>query len=243
MHIASTNNLSCVTAYVLVSSSPDLNLANQEWLLSGPDVCLVTLTLQQRIVTKNTCFYGSNVVLHVVLLFAVAMQLRTNCFDDLFVPTDYGLMSISGVHCTVHVRSSIREPFGDLVGVCFHTYSPSSMLYGIVSDSLLSSSSMSGWMADTLSSHTHHFGGWNFTYRFWWVKFLPIIFEKKKKKVGEKFPGFFFFLGGGGGGVHHFCHLATLSFMVNAPLQPTEKNCFHNFPASLAIHVFNEGVR
>ena len=131
------NNLSCVTAYVLMSSSPDLDLANQEWLLSGPDVCLVTLTLQQPIVTKNTCFYGSNVVLHFVLLFAVAMQLRMNCFDDLFVPTDYyGLMSISGVHCTVHVRSSIRQPFlvGDLVSVCFHTPSPSSILYGIVSE-------------------------------------------------------------------------------------------------------------
>ena len=67
----------------------------------------VTLTLQQPIVTKNTCFYGSNVVLHFVLLFPVAMQLRMNCFDDLFVSTDYGLMSISGVHCTVHVQSSI----------------------------------------------------------------------------------------------------------------------------------------
>ena len=132
-----------------MSSSPDLDLANQEWLLSGPDVCLVTLTLQQPIVTKNTCFYGSNVVLHFVLLFAVATQLRMNCFDDLFVPTDSGLMSISVAQCTVHVRSSIRQPFGDLVSVCFHTSSPSSILYGIVSDPPpFSSSSMSGWMAD-----------------------------------------------------------------------------------------------
>ena len=115
----STNNLSCVTAYVLMSCSPDLDLANQEWLLSGPDVCLVMLTLQQPIVTKNTCFYGTNVVLHFVLLF---------------VPTDYGLISISGVHCTVHVRSSIRQPFGDLVSVCLHTPSPSSILYGIASE-------------------------------------------------------------------------------------------------------------
>ena len=108
----------------LMFSSPYWDLANQEWLLSGPDVCLVTLTLQQPIVTKNTCFYGSNAVLHRVLLFALAMQLRLNCFDDLFVPTDYVLTFASFAQCTVHVRSSIRQPFGDLVSVCFHTSTP-----------------------------------------------------------------------------------------------------------------------
>ena len=51
-------------------------------------VCLGTLTLQRPIVTKNMCFYGCNADLHHVLLLAVATQLRMNCFDDLFVPTD-----------------------------------------------------------------------------------------------------------------------------------------------------------
>ena len=63
-----------------VFSPPYLDLANQEWLLSSPDVCLVTLTQQQPIVTKNTCFYGSNAVLHRVLLFALAMQLEVELF-------------------------------------------------------------------------------------------------------------------------------------------------------------------
>ena len=65
-----------------------VDLAVQEWLLSCSDVCLGTLTLLQPIVTKNMCFYGCNVDDHHVLLLTVAMQLRMNCFDDLFVPTD-----------------------------------------------------------------------------------------------------------------------------------------------------------
>ena len=39
------------------------------------------------------CFYGSNVVLHHAFSsLQLPMQLRMNCFDDLFVPTDYVLM-------------------------------------------------------------------------------------------------------------------------------------------------------
>ena len=73
---------------VLMSSTPNCRSGQSEWLLSCPDVCLVTLTLQRPIVTKNMCFYGCKADLHHVLFLAVAVQLRLNCFDDLFVPTD-----------------------------------------------------------------------------------------------------------------------------------------------------------
>ena len=63
-------------------------LAVQKWLLQCPYVCLATLTPQRPIVTKNMCVYGCKVDLNHVLLLTVAMQLRMNCFDDLFVPTD-----------------------------------------------------------------------------------------------------------------------------------------------------------
>ena len=65
-------------------STPNCRSGRQKWLLSCANVCLVTLTLQQPIVTKKGC----NVDLIRVLFLAVAMRLRINCFDDLFVPTD-----------------------------------------------------------------------------------------------------------------------------------------------------------
>ena len=50
--------------------------------------------------------------------------------------------------CTVHVRSSIRQPFGDLVSVCFHTSSTfQHPLRNCIRPAFLQSS-MSGWMAE-----------------------------------------------------------------------------------------------
>ena len=73
------------------------------------------------------------------------MQLRVNCFDDLFVPTDYVFMFTSFAQCTVHVRSSTRQPFGDLVSVCFHTSSP---IRHPLRNCIRPPLSMSGWMAE-----------------------------------------------------------------------------------------------
>ena len=42
----------------------------------------------QGIVTQNMCFYGHTADHAHVHFLAVAKQLRMNCFDDLFVPTD-----------------------------------------------------------------------------------------------------------------------------------------------------------
>ena len=68
----------------------------------GLDVCLVTMALLQSIVTKNMCFYGHNADQCHVPSISVAKQLRMNCFDDLFVPTDVVQFSISVFICTVH---------------------------------------------------------------------------------------------------------------------------------------------
>ena len=62
----------------------------------------------------------SNVDLAHVFYLAVAKQLRMNCLDDLFVPTDMVSFSISGFHCTIHASLSIRQPFMDPASVCFH---------------------------------------------------------------------------------------------------------------------------
>ena len=87
-----------------------IDLAIQKWLLQCPYVCLVTLTPQRPIVTKNMCVYGCKVDLNRVLLLTVAMQLRMNCFDDLFVPTDmvWFPFSFSFVQCMSHFRSDSR---------------------------------------------------------------------------------------------------------------------------------------
>ena len=73
---------------VLMSSTPSRRSDQSEWLLSCLDVCLATLTPQRPIVTKNMCFYGCKADLHHAPFLAVAMRLRLNCYDDLFVPTD-----------------------------------------------------------------------------------------------------------------------------------------------------------
>ena len=67
---------------------PNYKSGSQEWLLQGPNVCLVALTLLQPIVTENMCFYGHVSDLAHVNCLAVAKQLKMYCFDDLFVPTD-----------------------------------------------------------------------------------------------------------------------------------------------------------
>ena len=41
-----------------ISSVPNCRSGRQEWLFSGPNVCLVTLALLEPIVTQNMCFYG-----------------------------------------------------------------------------------------------------------------------------------------------------------------------------------------
>ena len=56
VYTASTSNLSCVTALFYCLLCQFVDLANQEWLLSSPDVCLVMLPLQQPIVTKTHVF-------------------------------------------------------------------------------------------------------------------------------------------------------------------------------------------
>ena len=58
-------------------------------------------------------------------------------------------MFFSLARCTVHARSSIREPFGDLASVCFYTSSTfQHPPRNCIRPTLLSSSSMSGWMAE-----------------------------------------------------------------------------------------------
>ena len=65
-----------------------VDLAVRNGCFKGPNVCLVTLALLQPIVTQNMCFYGHNADHAHVHSLAVAKQLRMNCFDGLFVPTD-----------------------------------------------------------------------------------------------------------------------------------------------------------
>ena len=85
-----------------ISSVPNCGSGSQEWLFKGPTVCLVTMALLQSIVTQNMCFYGHNVDHCHVPSSSVAEQLKMNCFDDLFVPTDAVQFSISVFICTVH---------------------------------------------------------------------------------------------------------------------------------------------
>ena len=70
----------------------------------------MTLTLLSLIVIQNMCFHGHKADLAHVTCLAVATQLRMNCFDNLFVPTDMVLFSIrfSSVQYMPHCQSDSR---------------------------------------------------------------------------------------------------------------------------------------